>query len=706
MPRAPKRTRLAAVAALGLLLLTTATAAAPEAKPRKDKKKNGPPLATQFDQRTLASGFRRPITFDFLPDGNMLVGEKAGLIYLVNADGEASLLLDISAQVVNERERGLEGIEVASDFATSRRVYLTYAFDVNPQDPPGPQALRVSYITLNPNDTLANPAAPETVVLGKDATGPCPAISNTRDCPPSRAATHQGGTVLSAADGTLFVGFGDSNLPEAPGKQVFRTYNPASTAGKLLHVDANGNGLPKHPFCRRNKDLTDTCTKIFARGLRNPFRFTLTPGGTPIAGDVGWTLKEEIDLVRPGRNYGWPCFEGTSRTPFYREQRRCQNAYAKSGQFTKPIFEYRNNDKLGGAAVIMGPFYPGGAYPRKLQGSYFFGDYAERFIKSAKLRKGRLRKPRTVATDVFPVQFRLAPDGNLAFVDFLGGTVTELVYAPNHAPTARAAASPDNGPTPLMVNFSSAGTTDPEGDALTYDWDFGDGSPHSSSPNPTHTYVGPDATRTARLRVSDGISTSTASVRIFVGNSAPSATVFAPVGGSSYRDGQTVSLSATGSDPDDGALPASAFSWDVLLVHKDHRHTLGTFTGNQTAFQTVTDHDADSFYEITLTVTDSEGLSTTLPKNMIVPQTVLLRIRSNLEKLRLSYAGRTVKTPEKLNSAIGFRASLAAPARVVRDGATYRFKRWSQGGRRVQTLEVPAAPTTVRAVYKKANGGG
>ena len=446
------------------------------------------------------------------------------------------------------------------------------------------------------------------MLLGKDALGPCPPISNKLDCPPSRAATHQGGTVLSAPDGTLFVGFGDTNLPETPGKQVFRTYDPASTAGKLLHIDSNGNGLRRHPFCKKDRDLSHTCTKVFATGLRNPFRFTLTPGGDPIVSDVGWTLKEEVNVVKAGKNYGWPCFEGTAQTPFYREQGRCKRMYRNAGQFTKPVYEYRNNDKLGGGAAIMGPFYPGGAYPRKLHGNYAFGDYAQRFIKMAPLKKGRFGKVRTVATEVFPVQFRLAPNGNVAYVDFINGTVNELVYAPNHAPIPKASASPDNGLTPLMVNFSSAGTADPEGNPLTYSWDFGDGG-SSSAQNPSHNYVA-DGIYTARLTVSDGISTRTAKVKVWAGNRAPIGAIQAPTNGGSYRDGQPVALQATASDPDGDPI---VLSWDVLLVHKDHRHTLGTFFGNQTQFQAVTDHDADSFYEITLTISDSQGLTTTLP---------------------------------------------------------------------------------------------
>jgi hypothetical protein len=215
-----------------------------------------------------------------------------------------------------------------------------------------------------------------------------------------------------------------------------------------------------------------------------------------------------------------------------------------------------------------------------------------------------------------------------------------------------------------------------------------------------------DGIYTARLTVSDGISSRTTKVKVWAGNRAPTGAIQAPTNGGSFRDGQPVTLQATASDPDGDPI---VLSWDVLLVHKDHRHTLGTFTGNQAQFQAVTDHDADSFYEITLTITDTQGLQTTLPKVLIYPETTSLKIRSNLEKVKISYAGRTLKTPRALTAAIGFGASLAAPAEVRRDGVTYRFKRWTQGGRRAQTFTVPAVPAAVRAIYKKdgaeKNGG-
>ena len=75
-------------------------------------------------------------------------------------------------------------------------------------------------------------------------------------------------------------------------------------------------------------NLSGVCAKLYAKGFRNPFRFSLRPGSTPLVGDVGWNTREEIDLLQPGRNYGWPCYEGTIHTPGYSDDSRCATEYA------------------------------------------------------------------------------------------------------------------------------------------------------------------------------------------------------------------------------------------------------------------------------------------------------------------------------------------------------------------------------------------
>src|SRR6185436_17448065 len=171
-------------------------------------------------------------------------------------------------------------------------------------------------------------------------------------------------------------------------------------------------------------------------------------------------------------------------------------------------------------------------------------------------------------------------------------------------------ATPTAGLPPLGVSFSSAGTLDPDGDALIYQWDFGDFTT-SSSPNPTHTYI-EAGEYTAKLTVSDGADTSFKTIDIVVGNP-PVGEILTPSDGTMFVAGEQISLSGDATDMEDVVLPDSAFSWTVIFHHAGHVHPgTGPVNGvrNLTFNIPASGHDfnGDTSYEIVLTVTDSDGL--------------------------------------------------------------------------------------------------
>jgi hypothetical protein len=139
----------------------------------------------------------------------------------------------------------------------------------------------------------------------------------------------------------------------------------------------------------------------------------------------------------------------------------------------------------------------------------------------------------------------------------------------------------------------------------------------------------------------------------------------------------------------------------VVLIHKGHKHELGTFTGRTARFQPVADHDADSHYEVTLSVRDPHGFVLVKGPIRVEPETVRLRLRTNIGKVKLSYGGRNVRAPEKFRAAVGFEANLSAPARVRKKGRVFRFKRWSQGGRRSQVFTIPGKKKKLTAKYRR-----
>ena len=650
---------------------------------------------------------------DWAPDGRAFIAEKPGRLKVVAPGAEtATLLLDISDRVNSNGDRGLEGVAVDAAFATNGFVYLAYVYELDPMvaDSDGPMVSRVTRIRVLPDGTLENPSDPETVILGTYDEGPCPPAANNLDCMPADSTAHMIGTVRADPDGTLWVGHGDGASFGSVDPRALRALDEQSLAGKILHVDRNGQGLPGHPFCPANANLSDACTKVYAKGFRNPYRFHFRPSGGLSAGDVGWNTREEIDLPSPGKSYGWPCYEGTMRTPGYEDLAQCEPFYEREGTpqaEQPPVYDYGRND---GGSVIGGPTYTAEGYPDAYKGSIFFGDYVTYTLRRLSFDAGGAPVVSTFATDWIGTDLEIGPGGDLHVVDFGtgapgDGSLRRVVFTPGDAsPVAVAGATPRSGDPPLTVQFDGSGSSDPDGGALTYDWDFGDGSPHSSSPNPSHTYTSVGSF-TARLRVTDpGGLTGSATVPITSGRP-PEATIEAPAPGSLYRDGDTIQL--RGSATDEGSpLPASALSWSVKLRHLEHDHSVQDFTGvAEASFQAARDHDADSHYVITLRATDASGLTSSRTVT-IRPQAVTARLDSLPPGAPVSYGGRSAAAPYSQPTAIGYDTTVSAAGRFISGGRPFYFDRWSDGGARIHDVRVPAGDLTLLATYVEDTAAG
>ena len=672
-------------------------------------------LPPGFSEVTTVAGFSTAVDMAYAPDGRIFVAEKAGRVRVVQPNGtlRTTPVLDIRNKVNHYSDRGMLGIEVDRDFATNGYVYLLYVYELNPLNPDqdGPMTSRLTRIKVNADNTVqstSTPDNPETVILGTAYSQPCPLSDNNVDCIPADYKWHAIGTVKSdPADGTLWVGNGDTHASSVDAAR-WRPYDEGSLAGKIMHIDRNGRGLADHPFCPADANLEHVCTKIYAKGFRNPFRFTLRPGKGPVVGDVGDVRQEEVDLIKPGKNYGWPCYEGTARHPVYDDYQQCQQLYAKEGTAegaVAPTWTFPNDD---GAAVVAGPVYQGANYPADMRGDIFVGDYVNGTVKRLDIdADDRVTGVSDFATEWGAgVDFEAMPGhGDIAWLDPWGGTggdgIKRFSYAGgNGIPVPRATATPTSGPAPLTVQFDGSGSTDPEGTALTYDWDFGDGTPHSNLAKPSHTYQA-GGSYTAKLTVDDGLGRNpSTTVAIQVGNNtAPTASITAPADESGYRDGQAVNVTATGSDAEDGTLPESAFEWQVRLHHGSHMHAFATLTGRSASFTTATDHDADSYYEIQLKVTDSGGLTTTKTAD-VRPETVQLTLESSPGGAPLSYDGQPDATaPITRTAAIGYKPSISAADSFVSGGITRTFGTWSDGGARTHQITIPAVNTTITANY-------
>lgn len=651
-------------------------------------------LPAGFEEVLLASHLDTPTAIDWAPDGRMFVTEKAGLLKVVTpgAAPEASTVLDISGHVNGYGDRGLLGLAVAHDFARTGHVYLLYTYEVDRLRQDGRKTARLTRVTVGPDNRVHRG---ERVIVGRDGSRPCRRLSNTRDCIPADAPTHTIGTVRADRDGTLWLGSGESTAYDISYLKAFHAYREDTFAGKLIHVDSRGRGLPGHPFCPRDRDLTHTCTKLHAKGFRNPFRFTLAEPA-PIVGDVGLDHREEIDVARAGGNYGWPCFEGSLRTPAFRYAPGCREWYSRTGTRAPkpPLHEYRG--RPGG--VIVGPVFSGQTWPAAYRGRLFFADYARGFLALLDLRSGDVRR---FADDLgFPVALEQSPRDELAYLDIGAGEVREIAWAPeNRTPIARAAANKTSGPVPLVVRFSAAGSEDPDGDSLTYAWSFGDGE-SAEGREVDHVYSRA-GNFLARLTVADPAGRSASRViPLSPGNSPPSVTLSSPADGSRYTAGGRMTLRASATDPDDGMLPSRAITWEVGLVHRRHAHfLLSGLRGADAGFRLPADHSADSFFTVKVTARDSGNLKDTRAVS-VQPRTTTVRVGSVPTGAPVTFGGRAGIAPFSSSEAVGFETVVSARRSFVRDGRRYRFTRWSDGRRRAHAVRVPAEGLRLRARYR------
>lgn len=210
----------------------------------------------------------------------------------------------------------------------------------------------------------------------------------------------------------------------------------------------------------------------------------------------------------------------------------------------------------------------------------------------------------------------------------------------------------------------------------------------------------------AQLIVSDGTNTVLSnSIDIQVGTP-PDATITAPSNGTLFRAGDV--LTFLGSATDDEPLTEDNYRWDVRLQHNEHFHPeinglTGSSTLDFTTYDSITDghdfHD-DTGFEITLTVTDSNGLSDT-DTIFIFPEKVDLTFESNIAGMQFVIDGVSFTSGDvTYDSAINFQHTVSAPQFVFQDGLRYAFDEWSTGETETTlNLTLPDTNQTYTALY-------
>lgn len=615
-------------------------------------------LPAGFSATTLQNyGLGTPTSVRIAPDGRIFVVDLLGSIKLFTPGSGLSATAFGTVSVDATGDRGLLGAAFDSDFANNPYLYIHY---VGTDD-----KVRIGRFNANGN------------------TGTNFQVLYT--APTASGFQHAGGGITVDNNGYVYFGIGDSGNP--PNGQDLTTVN-----GKIHRINRDGT-VPVNPFAGQ----ANVPATIYDYGVRNPFRMqTDRQTGTVYVGDVGFNTWEEVNVISAGKNYGWPAQEGP-----------CTSACA----YENPVYWYQHQfgtNNTNDASIVLGPVYRGNAYPASYKGRMFVSDYVQGFMRTINPSVASSAYTMLATGNGPVIDMDVGPDGKLYFVTISGATLYRLDYTSgtvNQPPTAQAAANVATGPVPLAVNFSSAGSTDPENSAVSYQWDFGDGT-SSTQANPSKTYSN-NGQYTVHLTVSDGVnSTPSNALTIRVG-AQPIVSFSAPNPAVLIKGNDVVNYTATATEANGTPIPNANLQTTINLYHSDHNHPfMGPLTGGSGSFTVPTSGELspDIWYRITVTATGAGGVTGSSYVE-VFPQKAMITVNTNPAGLNVMLDGSNHVIPPTVQGVTGLVRSVSAPSPQLFNGKQYVFDHWSDGGAQTHEFPFPAVDTTLTAYYVEATGG-
>ena len=568
-----------------------------------------------------------PMELAVAQDGRVFIVERGGRVKIWKPE-TSGLVIAGQLAVFNQLEDGLLGITLDPGFATNHWVYLYYSpAGVTPKQ-------HLSRFTMN-GDVLDLTSEKVVLEVNTQRDQCCHSAG-------SLAFGPDGSLYLSVGDNTNpFESSGFAPLDERPGRSAWDSQrtaaNPNDLRGKILRIRPQPDGTytipPGNLFV---PGTPGTRPEIYVMGNRNPFRIAVDqitgwlywgevgPDSDSTNSNRGPVGHDEWNQARSPGNYGWPYFVANNYA--YRDY---NFATGLSGTFfdpAAPVNTSPNNTgptnlppaqpawiwtqragptaafpEMPGAGwrcAMGGPIYHYNASqtsPRKLPAYFdntaFIYEWAWNYVWEAKMdSNGDLLKiNRFLPTHDFhqPMDMELGPDGALYVIDWgLGNGISQYtkVYrieyvGGNRAPVAVATATPDAGATPLLVQFSSVGSYDPEpGDTLSYAWSFfGDAVTNSTTANPSFSYPSAGNYR-ARLTLRDSSgNVAVADVAVTVGNHRPVPEIAWPPEGAIFDWGAALRFAGSVFDAEDGSttnhtIPCTQLIWDLDIGHNTHSH--------------------------------------------------------------------------------------------------------------------------------------
>ena len=407
--------RLSALAASSALLVLAAACGAqgeprpPAGAPLETRPANNPAQQPAFEGQTrapavrteralthtvVASGLVHPWGLALLPGGNWLVTERPGRLRIVTSEGRVGAPIAGLPAVDARGQGGLLDVVVGPDFARDRTIYWSYA---EPRE--GGNATSVARGRLSDDGTRVDDVQ---VIF--------------RALPVYDGDKHFGSSLAFARDGKLFVTLGErSDKPMRPQAQDL-----GSHMGKTIRINADGSVPSDNPFVGRAGALPE----IWSLGHRNVQGIAIQPGTGAV-----WTIEhgtrggDELNLEKPGANYGWP---DAAYGVEYAGGAINAGATQKPGT-VQPVYYWDPVIAPGGAAFYQGALFP------EWNGNLLVAALKEKHIARLVLQNDRVVGEERLLADLGERirDVAVGPDGAIwTITDEQNGKLVRLTPAP------------------------------------------------------------------------------------------------------------------------------------------------------------------------------------------------------------------------------------------------------------------------------------
>ncbi len=618
-------------------------------------------LPPGFAETRLPYAMSFPATMAVAPDGRVFVGERSGRL-LVFRNDQLLPTPFMTLTVDSAGERGLVGITFDPDFAVNQHLYVYYTA------PTPTLHNRVSRFTANGDGVVPGS---EVVLMDLDDLV---------------ADQHNSGSLRFGADGMLYIASGDNYY--SPNAQSLQ-----NVKGKILRIRPDGTIPTDNPFYQ---STTGNNRAIWALGLRNPYTFDIQPGtGRIFINDVGLSTWEEINEGVAGSNYGWPETEGPTVDP----------------RFRAPILAYGHGQgDSSGCAITGGGFYnpPNPQFPAGYLGKYFFIDFCNGWIRTLDPADNTVGAFATGIPVWNTIQIAFSPDGALYYLtsaDPAGiGAMFKIRYSGSLAPQI---GTQPLGSTVTVGHAATFALTAYGSPTLLYQWSVNGqaiaGATAATYVTPPTTPADNGAQYQCVVTNPNGTATSAVAILTVTTNNAPVPVITLPIAGTLYSATDVITFAGGAVDLEDGVLAPAALTWEAVFHHDSHTHPfIDPFSGTSGGTFTIPDTgevSTDVYYQLTLTATDSQGMSTSTSVDLH-PRLSQISLATVPNGLKVALDGVPLTSPASSLSVVNLLRIIGGVTPQTNNNVVYDFLGWSDGGAATHQIPTPEVPTTYTATYQ------